>query len=217
MPFRVLLSVILLLPTALTAESRAEGKPVVTAAPPASESALRNVELTKSGSLTVQVIDNLGNPLVAIPVHVKCGDRDVSAVTDQSGRLCVPELNRGHLSAAGQRPVVCLPCLASWHGSAEITEFHRTGQRRSRHCTWQSLRPQKRLSSKRLRPMRKDAMSVIDSQIRAVHHRTWRCRGVCGAQPRQCQRLSDVRGGRFMTSRKDSQSTWNCARGSLRP
>lgn len=84
----------LLLAQPLTGVLSAEQQPKVAAAPSRVE--LRNVELTVSGHLNVQVIDASGHRQANVPVLVEYADQQMLLTSDAQGQLH-PDLAKGGL------------------------------------------------------------------------------------------------------------------------
>ena len=93
MSFRALMSFLLAFPTLLADDSVADTTSV--AKPAGTRQVLKNVELTRTGALNLQVVDNEGHALSDVRVDARAGGKCLSARSDASGRIRMRGIGRG--------------------------------------------------------------------------------------------------------------------------
>ena len=91
MKFRLFLALCSVIPNAIATQAIASGP----SAAKSLNSDLRNVELNESGNLNLLVVDSIGNPQPQIALQLECGPVQTAGITNELGRLAVPQLVGG--------------------------------------------------------------------------------------------------------------------------
>lgn len=91
MPFRLFVIALLTVDVSMAGAADNPVAPAPTNAP----HVLKNVALSETGFLNLQIVDEAGIPLPQIAVQVTSHDNRSSWVTDETGRVSVPGLQRG--------------------------------------------------------------------------------------------------------------------------